>query len=339
MNRRPVRLADVAEAAGTSTKTASRVINGDTRVAEATRVRVLAQVDQLGYRVDVMARTLRRGVDDTVGVIVPTIGDPFFATMIEEIERISLDRGISVLIASNSRDPGTERKVVDGLLARRVAGMIITPFSTDYGFLTHVNTPTVFLDRHPQGLEAGVVLVDDFAAAQKAVRHLATFGHSRIAIVVDDLEIETSRLRRDGYVAALIDMGLPVDPQLQLVGCTDAAAAEMRTRELLSGPRCPTAILSARSETSLGVVRALHLCDRTDIAMVSFGDFVTADILDPAITVLDHNPRILARIAMERVLALMDGSSEGIAVDDVVDLQLITRGSGEISPQEREAVA
>ncbi len=130
-----------------------------------------------------------------------------------------------------------------------------------------------------------------------------------------------------------------MEPDLQLVGCHDAAVAEMRTRELISRTNPPTAILSARSETSLGVVRALHLCRRTDIAMVSFGDFVTADILEPAITVLDHNPRILARIAMERVLSLMDGSSDDSTSESVVSLNLIPRGSGEQPAASREAVA
>ncbi|MDA0231919.1 MAG: LacI family DNA-binding transcriptional regulator [Chloroflexi bacterium] len=332
MTRRIVRLADVAEAAGTSTKTASRVINGDPRVGAETRKRVQAQVDALGYRVDVMARSLRRGVDDTVGVVVPTIGDPFFALIIEEIERIALARGMTVLIASNPRDPSTERRVVEGMLARRVGGMIIAPFATDYGFLAKVATPVMFLDRHPAGLDTGVVRVDDFAGAYRAVQHLAKHGHRRIALVVDDLEIETSRLRREGYISALNDLGLAVDQDLQLLGCPDAAIAETRTRELLVRRNPPSAILSARSVISLGVVRALHLAKRTDIAVVSFGDFVNADILNPGITVLDHNPQILARVAMERLLKRMNGSDEHPLRDEVIGLHLIARGSGEIRP-------
>lgn len=335
-----VRLSDVAEAAGTSTKTASRVINGDPRVSSATRARVEAEVERLGYRVDVMARTLRRGVDDAIGVVVPTIGDPFFASMLEEIERIALERDISILIASNSRDAGIERKVIEGLLSRKVAGMVIAPNAADYTFLRTIRTPTVFLDRHPLGVETGVVLVDDFAEAQRAVSHLASFGHRRIALVVDELDIETSRLRRAGYHASIQELGLEVDETLELIGCIDAAQSERRTRELMSSPNPPTAIFSARSETSLGVVRALHLTNRTEIALVSFGDFVTADILKPAITVLDHNPRVLARIAMDRLLERLDGNAENEDQDVIVPLHLIPRGSGELPvPVKREEVA
>jgi len=339
MTQRTVRLSDVAAAAGTSTKTVSRVINGDPRVATETRKRIQEHVDLLGYRVDVMARSLRRGVDETVGVIVPTIGDPFFAAMIEEIERIALEEELKVFIASNSRNTGTERAVVEGMLARRVAGLIVAPFMTDYGFLTNIKTPVTFLDRHPLGLEADVVLVDDFAEAQKAVHHLASHGHTRIALVVDNLEIETSRLRRNGYLAAHRELDLEIDQSLQFFDCADAEAAEQEIRQMLLREDIPTAIFSTRSETSLGVVRALHLGGRTDIAMVSFGDFVAADILKPSITVLDHDPRVLARLAMERLVELMRNGGPREPREIVVPLHLIPRGSGEISPPLLEGIA
>lgn len=329
MTTNPVRLRDVALAAGTSTKTASRVINGSDGVAPDTRRRVQEAVEDLGYQVDLMARSLRRGVDDTVGVVIPTIGDPFFALAIEEIERIALQRSINLLVASNSRDPEIERKVIDGLLARRVSGLIVTPFSADYAFLKTVRTPVVFLDRRPEGMDAGVVRVDDRGGARTAVEHLAAAGHRRIALITDDLTIKTSALRREGYLDALRALGLPEDPCLQAFGCEDEADSEAATRSLLQLPAPPTAIFSARSETSLGVVRALHKTGRTDIALVSFGDFVTADLLKPAVTVVDHDPRVLACKAMERLTARLDG----VADDDddiVVPLHLVVRGSGEL---------
>lgn len=339
MTRRKIRLSDVAVAAGTSIKTVSRVVNGDPRVSSETRMRVQGEVDRLGYRVDVLARSLRKGVDETVGVIVPTIGDPFFATMIEEIERIALEQNLNVFIASNSRTPSTERRVVEGMLARRVAGLIIAPFMTDFGFLANINTPVMFLDRHANGLDSEVVLVDDFAESRKAVKHLASHGHTRISLIVDDIEIETSRKRREGYLSAHAELGLPVDDSLQYFGCTSAKEAESSTYKILTHHKVPTAIFSARSETSLGVVRALHLGKRTDIAMVSFGDFVAADILSPAITVLDHNPRILARIAMKRLIVLMAGGEKESPSETIVPLNLIARGSGELSPSVLEASA
>jgi LacI family transcriptional regulator len=113
---------------------------------------------------------------------------------------MALPRGINLVVASNSRDPKLERKVVEGLLSRRVCGLIITLFSTDYSFLERVATPVVFLDRHPKGMNVGAVIVDDEGGAHRIVRHLAWFGHRRIALLTDDLTIETSGLRSGKWV-------------------------------------------------------------------------------------------------------------------------------------------
>ena len=242
MTTKNVRLRDVAEAAGTSTKTASRVINGDPRVSAATRRRVEEAVATLGYQVDLMARSLRRGVDDTIGIIVPTIGDPFFAGMLDEIERIAMTRDFKVLVANNSRSPEVERKVVEGLLARRVAGLIVTPNNADYAFLSTVRTPVVFLDRHPAGLEAGCVRVDDRGeAAVITADHQqvdAATGHQggdvggHLAHKAGAVAI-LGRQQADGLVVdhgAVVGLGVPVEPMQRTaqVGLIQGAGQERR---------------------------------------------------------------------------------------------------------------
>lgn len=331
MNHRPVRLADVAAAAGTSSKTASRVINGDPRVSQETRRRVEEAVVKLGYRVDLLARSLRRGVDDTIGVVVESIADPFFAAVISEIETAALRRGLNVIVASSRGLPSREMAIVDNLYQRRVAGLILTPQNADLSFLDPTKMPVVFVDRHPKNFPADVVVFDDRGGARSAVRHLMRYGHQRIAFVSDDLAIETSRNRYAGYLDALEEAGVPVVPELIATDCAYAVTAERRTDGFLDLPQPPTAIFSARSETSLGVVKALHHRKRTDVAMVSFGDFALADVLEPAITVLEHSPELLGRLAVERFLARLDGD-DGDPVSTVIPLRLIPRGSGEILP-------
>lgn len=191
MTRR-VRLRDVADAAATSTKTASRVINGDSRVGADTRARVEHAVRVLDYRPDPLARSLRRGTDETIGVVVDEVGDPFFASVIGEIERMALDRGITVIIASTRRLADRERIVIDGLLQRRVAGLIIASVAADHAHLRSSPSPVVFIDRVAAGLDADAVVVDDEAGAGLAVEHLIVHGHRRIAYVGDRLGIATA---------------------------------------------------------------------------------------------------------------------------------------------------
>ncbi|WP_426637689.1 LacI family DNA-binding transcriptional regulator [Planosporangium sp. 12N6] len=326
-----MRLSDVAAAAETSAKTASRVINGDPRVSAETRRRVEEAVDRLGYRVDLLARSLRRGVDDTIGVIVESIADPFFAAVISEIELAALRRGLNVIVTSNRRLPNREAAIVDSLQQRRVAGLIITPHTSDLSYLASTDTPVVFVDRHPRNLQADVVTFDDRGGARTAVRHLLRYGHQRVAFISDDLEVETSRNRHAGYVDALQESGLPVVGELVATDCSDAAMARARTCEFLDLDEPPTAIFSARSETSLGAVKVLHDRKRTDIAMVSFGDFALADVLSPAITVLEQSPELLGRLAAERLFARLDGDRSD-PVNTVIPLRLVPRGSGEIVP-------
>jgi LacI family transcriptional regulator len=331
MSQKLVRLKDVAVAAGTSSKTASRVINGDPRVSQETRQRVEEAVVKLGYRVDVLARSLRRGVDDTIGVVVESIADPFFAAVVSEIEIGALRRGLNVIVVSSRRIPNREAAIVDNLRQRRVAGLIITPQTADLSFLDPAEMPIVFVDRHPKNIPADIVVFDDRGGARTAVRHLARYGHRRVAFISDDLAIETSRNRHAGYVDALEEMGLPVEAELVVTDCDYAATAESRTCQLLDLPEPPTAIFSARSETSLGVVKALHDRKRTDVAFVSFGDFALADVLQPAITVLEQSPELLGRLAVERFFIRLDGDHRE-PVSTVIPLRLIPRGSGEIMP-------
>jgi LacI family transcriptional regulator len=175
------------------------------------------------------------------------------------------------------------------------------------------------------------VTFDDRGGTRAAVRHLLRYGHQRVAFVSDDLAVETSRNRHAGYVDALQEAGIAVAPELVATDCADAAAARARTCEFLDLDEPPTAIFSARSETSLGVVKVLHDRKRTDIAMVSFGDFALADVLSPAITVLEQSPELLGRLAAERLFARLDGDDSD-PVNTVIPVRLVPRGSGEILP-------
>lgn len=327
-----VTLADVARAAGVSPKTASRVINGDPHVAPATRARVEEAVKDLGYQVNVLARSLRRGHDNVVGVIVESVRDPFFSEVIGELEQLITPRGFTVMVASNTRGSGREHEIVEGFLQRSLVGMIVTPQDADYSFLRKIRMPVVFVDRRPRNLDADVVLADDRGAAVEAVNHLLRFGHRSIALISDEIDVQTVRSRYEGYLDAMRAAGLTPDPQTVRIGCLDAGMAERATVDLLHLPVPPTAILSTRGETSQGVVRALHRHDATDIAVVSVGDFPLADSVTPAITVLDHSPTLVGRYAAERLFARLDGDT-GRPIITTIPVPLIARGSGELPPR------
>lgn len=331
MTRPRVRLRDVAAAANTSAKTASRVINGDPRVSDETRARVEQAVRDLGYLPDPLARSLRRGTDDTIGVVIDSVADPFFASVTGEIERLALERGSTVIVASTNRAPDRERAVLEGLAQRRVAGLIVAPVSADHGYVRMLPCPVVFVDRRARNLDADAVVVDDRDAAAKAVRHLIAHGHRRIAFIGDGPDMDTARLRLEGYRLSLAEAGITEETVLECRRDDNTGHAAAHTTRLLGMPRPPTAIFSANTRCSLGVVPVLHRRDRLDIALVAFGDFPMADSVTPAVTVIDHAPEVIGRLAAERLMKRLEGDTGGPETV-VAPLSLLPRGSGEVRP-------
>jgi LacI family transcriptional regulator len=330
------RLLDVANAAGVSLRTASRVLNDDPRVAPDTRQRVRAAISDLSFQPDAMARSLRAGTDTAIGFVVESIADPFFAAVIDAVEQEMSRHGRSVLVASTRRDPDWERDVVERMLRRRVAGLLLTPASGSHAWLKpskpgapHV--PVVLVDREARDLSADLVEIDDHRAAYDAVTHLLAHGHQRIAYVGDTPAIATSGARLRGYRDALREHGVAADERLVRDDCPASTDAARATSALVSDPNPPTAILSATIRASLGVVPALHAAGRTDVALVAFGDFPMAGTLRPAVTVVDHPGRAVGAAAAARLLARL--ADPGLPPERIrVPARIVPRGSGEQCP-------
>jgi LacI family transcriptional regulator len=330
------RLLDVANAAGVSLRTASRVLNDDPRVAPDTRQRVRAAISDLSFQPDAMARSLRAGTDTAIGFVVESIADPFFAAVIDAVEQEMSRHGRSVLVASTRRDPDWERDVVERMLRRRVAGLLLTPASGSHAWLKpskpgapHV--PVVLVDREARDLSADLVEIDDHRAAYDAVTHLLAHGHQRIAYVGDTPAIATSAARLRGYRDALREHGVAADERLVRDDCPASTDAARATSALVSDPNPPTAILSATIRASLGVVPALHAAGRTDVALVAFGDFPMAGTLRPAVTVVDHPGRAVGAAAAARLLARL--ADPGLPPERIrVPARIVPRGSGEQCP-------
>ncbi|WP_052436278.1 LacI family DNA-binding transcriptional regulator [Georgenia sp. SUBG003] len=307
-------LKDVAQLANVSIKTASRVINDDANVAATTRAAVLEAVESLDYLPDPAARSLRAGTDRTVGVVVDSIGDVFFAQLVAKVEAVLEDAGYRVLIASSNRIQQRERDTVQNLVQRRCAGIIVAPTSRDsLAGMRLRDVPVVFVDRVGDLPAAQSVVADDFGLARLATEHLIAHGHKRIALLSDVPGIETTRNRHEGFRAAMAAADLPVDERLIRPDCPDASDVMRAITALLALDEPPTAILSTNSRLSLGVVPALHQFGRTDIALVSYGDFAMAETLSPAVTVIDHSPEAIGDMAAKALLARLQPGDKALS--------------------------
>jgi LacI family transcriptional regulator len=325
---------DVAEVAGVSFKTVARVVNGEPGVRPATADRVMAAVRQLGFRRNTIAANFKRGVSqDTIGLVIDDVSNPFFATVTRAIENVTRARGIHVIIASSDREPARERAVIDALVSQRVGGLLVVPVGRDHRYLAREmrrGTAVVFLDR-PQGhLRADTITVQDYEGSRLAVGHLLAHGHERIAVLTHALNVYTMAERFRGYVTAMAEAGLPLDERLirHEVGSVDSA--RLATSDLLAGRTPPTAIFGANNQMTVGAVKAIAASGRR-VALVGFDDFELAEALATPVTVVRPNVWELGRLGAELLLRRIDGWT-GAPQKVVLPVELVPRGSGELGP-------
>jgi len=329
--RRPT-LTEVAALAGVSLKTASRALNREPNVAPSTGRRVRDAADSLGYRLNGIARELRRGATSSlVGLVSGDLANPFYSAVASGIERELRQHGLLLITANNDEDAELERSLVDAFLERRVRALLVIPSGDDHEYLAiegNRGVPFVFLDRPPDGLAADAVLIDNAGGARSAGEHLLAGGHRRIALVADLARMVPQRGRIEGFRAAMRAAGnTEWEPYLR-TDVHDVRRAEEAVRELLALDPAPTALFTTNNRLTTGALRVLK--DRPNPpALIGFDDFDLAEVIGT--TVVAHDAvamgREAARLAYERI--------SGLAVPArsiVISTSLIARGSGERPP-------
>jgi LacI family transcriptional regulator len=266
----------VAELAGVSTATVSRVLNDHHQVSEETRSRVLAAVEQLDYQLNRVARRLRMEGAQILGLIISDIGNPFFTSIVRAVEDVTYENHYSLLLCNSDERPAREELHIRVLLAEKVAGVIISPtdeYSTACKTLVESRIPVVVMDRRLCDLEVDTVIVDNIQGANDAVDHLIRLGHRRIALIGGPVRITTARERQEGYTRALEDNGVAVEAALIKVGDFKQDSGYHLAHELLAMDEPPTAIFTANNLMTLGALNAIHevgLSIPGDIAIVGF---------------------------------------------------------------------
>jgi LacI family transcriptional regulator len=330
--RRPT-LTQVAALAGVSLKTASRALNREPNVAPSTGERVQNAADVLGYRLNGIARELRRGATSAlIGLVSGDLANPFYSAVASGIERELRQHGLLLVTANNDEDPELERSLVDAFLERRVRALLIIPSGDDDEYLAAEGShgvPFVFLDRAPEGLAADAVLIDNVGGARSAAQHLLDGGHQRIAMVADLVRMSPQRARIDGFVAAMRTAGNTAWEPYVRTDIHDARHAERAVRDLLALDPPPTAFFTTNNRLTTGALRALR--DVPDPpALVGFDDFDLADVLGTTVVAHDMTAigREAARLAHQRI-----SGHTGPARTIVVSTSIIARGSGERPPR------
>jgi LacI family transcriptional regulator len=318
----------VAERAGVSAKTVSRVINNDKYVSDDVRRRVEQAVAELDYVPNLLARSFRSGRDAAIGVAIPDISDPFFATLTREVEQIARSRGVAVFITSLGQNGDEEPGRVEALLSRRLTGLITTPIAADQSYLRRwqERTAIVFIDRSPTRITADTVLEDDHSGAYQATAHHIGHGHRRIAFIGDSVATATTARRLAGYQAALRDAGIAEDPQMVMLGPTTDVEAAKAVVDLMSAAGPPTALFSSNAWCTIGIIPALQAAGHSTVPLISFGDFPLAEAIQPPPSVIDQDPVSVGRVAATRLFERIDHPHRRLKRKIVLPVPLIIRG-------------
>jgi DNA-binding LacI/PurR family transcriptional regulator len=302
-----VRLRDVAAHAGVSVRTVSNVVNDFQYVAPATRARVQASIDELGYRPNVAARNLRRGRTGLLALVVPEIDSPYFSELAARTVRIAEADGWTVLIDQTDGDPARERSLLRGERSQLVDGVIFSPLSMSAVELaTRPDaTPIVLLGEHAGAPPVDHVVIDNVTAAADAVAHLIARGRSRIAAigVPPMLANETARQRQLGYRRALAAAGIAQQTELELaVTSLHRAEGHSAMTALLESGAHPDAAFCFSDELALGALRAVvdaGLRVPEDIALVGFDDVEDGRFAVPRLTTVAPDKEGIARLALQ----------------------------------------
>ncbi len=324
-----VTMREVAERAGVSAKTVSRVLRKDRYVSEDVRHRVNAAVRDLQYVPNMLAVTFRSGRDAAIGVAVPDIADPFFAQIVQAVEVEARARQTAVIVTSVGYDADQEPAIVEALLQRQVLGLISCPVSTDQSYLKPwlPRMAMVFVDRAPGNITADAVIEDDFGGAHLATTHLLGHGHRRVAFVGDSHRASTTMQRLAGYTSALADAGIDLDEGLVHFGETDPPGIDRVVQAWagLTGP--PSAVFSSNARSTMAVFAALQRAEGDGLALVSFGDFPMAASLEPSVTVIDQDPTAVGTFAAQRFFQRLDEPAKRMRRRTVLPVSLVERAS------------
>lgn len=289
MKRATIR--DVANAAGVSLSTVSRVLHHHPAVDRDLQKRVMDAIEQLGYQPNRSAQRLRSQVSSVIGLVISDIENPFFTSIVRGVEDIAYGHQMTVVLCNTDEDPRKQERYVDVMMEERVAGLIIAPANGDslasLDRLQQSGIPIVLLDRNIGVNKLDAVSVDNKAAAYAATRHLIDLGRKHIALVNGVTKIKTFEDRYRGYRQALAEANIKLHRNHVVEVRPNIERSREATLELLQASPRPDAIFAGNNLITIGVLKAVKQCGLKipeEVALVGFDDMPWSSELCPPIT-------------------------------------------------------
>lgn len=307
---------DVARLADVSVATTSKVLNKKGSVSSKLVKRVVQAMEALDYHPDQVARSLKSGRTQTIGIIIPDITAPFFTDVIRGVETEARAHGYSLILTDSNEDPALDQENLKMLHERRAEGVLLSPTVPFSGQdrQTQRRCPLVLFDRCSRGFRGSAVVTDNFQAAYDATRHLLALGHERIAIIGGRLELPNAFERLEGCRRAFQEANLPIREDYLRNGGFRLEGGYQCSMELMRLTDPPTAIFSLSIHMTIGLMRALyelHVPCPARVSVVGFDDFGWAAYFSPRLTTVAQPTLEMGKQATQMLLRKITSRRDG----------------------------
>ena len=313
----------VAESAGVSVATVSRVINNVTSVAPELNARVWEAIRTLGYVPNTQARALVSGRSRLLGVIISDITNPFFPELIQGFEDKAVELGYETLIGSTNYDLHRMELCVQRMLQRKVDGVAVMTFGIEEPLLDRLASqgiPMVFVDLAPQKKNISTIPIDYDTGISAAVRHLVELGHRSIAFIAGPKHLHSAKSRLRAFRSAIQAVGLSIPSSFVYFGDHTMEGGTRGMEHLLQQADRPTAVMCSNDMSAIGAMHAISragLSIPTDISLIGFDDIRLASFILPPLTTVRMSGRDIAEVAV-KALVEKDTKIGMVATDLVV---------------------
>jgi len=304
-----VQLKDLAKQLNVSVSTVSRTVNGTGRVGAKTRERILAAIEQTGYRPNEIARSLKRRSARSLGVVMADISNSFYAKVIKGVEKVASENEYNVFVCNTDEEVGKEEDYIRVLLQNQVSGLVIASVGAEARlFQPYIDSgiPFVFIDNLP-AMEDGfnLVAINNVKASRSVTQHLIDQGHRKIAMLTGPLNQSTSSERLTGFRKCLEENGITPEEKWFGVGAFKRESGYRIMREWLMRKEKPTAVFAANDFLMYGAIKAIYengLKIPDDIAVACFDANDETGLISPGITAVIQPAYEIGTIAAEIIM-------------------------------------
>ncbi len=328
---------EVASAAGVSIATVSHVINNTRFVSEETKRKVFRAMEELDYRPNSVARSLRSQKSNTIGLVVPILPSDtsnfFFMTVAQGIQNTLKKHGYHLLLSNNTTEElEDEKEQIKLFNSKLIDGLIIASIAEEVEYLNDIvgtDYPVVFIDRRPKGYGGDCILADGYGGSYNAVQTLIQKGHSRIGLITGELGITTSNERFEGYKNALADNGITFDSSMIRVAESSYESGYESARDLLNIHRI-TALFIANNVLTMGAmgyIQERQLKVPEQLAIIGFDDYDWTKITTPPLTVIRQPSYELGEKAAEIISLRINDKRVGKYEEYRLATSLVMRSS------------